>query len=318
MFYTIKEGNIENPDNLVLLAKHVFIKDIGTSAYTSFEENDVLIDFYDDVPESFDMRRGLIHTHHNMSTSFSSTDYDEIKDNSDKYDFYLSLIVNFDGKYSAKIATVVETEPTYAYVKTGDGNTKKIKISEGEKIIVLYNCNIIFDVPDYALKYYNKIKTQKTQEKKQFNNTYQQNYKNLIDFYSKETKSIKPSFIETNTAIIDWLSLSSKDLNTSTLSSTLFSLSQEYVAQEDIEQYLEILDESLETYLSLHFNDNTLDFCISFLEDALEIISKNSIENKFKTELLKHITYMIEYSSITEELENEHKQLQLFGNKYVS
>lgn len=102
LFYEEVSGSLFNSD-LVLRAKHIYLLDIGSSSYTSGSVDMELLDFFEEVPEAEDMRRGFIHTHHNMKAYFSGTDMSELYDNTKHYDYYLSLIVNHATLFVTKI-----------------------------------------------------------------------------------------------------------------------------------------------------------------------------------------------------------------------
>lgn len=102
LFYEEVSGSLFNSD-LILRAKHIYLLDIGSSAYTAGSVDMELLDFFEEVPEAEDMRRGFIHTHHNMRAYFSSTDMSELYDNTKHYDYYLSLIVNHATLFVTKI-----------------------------------------------------------------------------------------------------------------------------------------------------------------------------------------------------------------------
>lgn len=103
LFYEEVSGSIFSGD-LILRAKHIYLLDVGTSAYTSGSVDLELLDFFEEVPEAEDMRRGFIHTHHGMKAYFSGTDMSELYDNTKHYDYYLSLIVNHATTFVSKIS----------------------------------------------------------------------------------------------------------------------------------------------------------------------------------------------------------------------
>ena len=107
LFYEEVSGSLFNSD-LVLRAKHIYLLDIGSSAYTAGSVDMELLDFFEEVPEAEDMRRGFIHTHHNMRAYFSSTDMSELYDNTKHYDYYLSLVVNHATLFVTKIGMEAE------------------------------------------------------------------------------------------------------------------------------------------------------------------------------------------------------------------
>lgn len=110
LFYSILEGDISDPKSLVLRAERIFPLNKGTMSYTEYEIGPEIFNFYDGVEGSDDMRVGHVHTHHTMGTFFSGTDQSELHSNADKHVFYLSLIVNFEMKPTAKIAYITREE----------------------------------------------------------------------------------------------------------------------------------------------------------------------------------------------------------------
>jgi hypothetical protein len=92
----------------------VYPMHFGNATYTEYGVGTEILDLYEKFPQA-DPANGTptyklaqIHSHHYMSTFFSGTDDQELRDNASKYEYYLSLIVNIDGKYAAKIAFEAE------------------------------------------------------------------------------------------------------------------------------------------------------------------------------------------------------------------
>lgn len=63
LFYKHTSGKIGDFKDLVFEAIDLFLMDIGTSGYTSFEYDKDIIQAYDNIPESMECLTGLIHTH---------------------------------------------------------------------------------------------------------------------------------------------------------------------------------------------------------------------------------------------------------------
>ena len=116
LFYEEVSGSLFKND-LILRAKHIYLMDIGSSAYTEGSVDLGLLDFFDEVPEAEDMRRGFIHTHHGMKAYFSGTDMSELYDNTKHYDYYLSLIVNHATVFCSKIGMEAEIGVTGTILK---------------------------------------------------------------------------------------------------------------------------------------------------------------------------------------------------------
>ncbi len=138
LFYDLVDGDISTLKDLVFKAKLVYPLDIGSASYTEFDGNGDLTEAYKMDESLYDCENGLIHTHHSMSTFFSSTDISELEDNSKHYNYYLSLIVNFDGKWNARLGIPSVSKNTTDSMIT-DSNGKKItisKVSEKEELLM--------------------------------------------------------------------------------------------------------------------------------------------------------------------------------------
>lgn len=94
LFYEVS-GDITDPENMVCTVKDLYLMDIGSSAHTQFNY-DGLAPAYNDHEEWIDneYRLGLIHSHQAMSVFYSGEDMSELSDNVDRYEFYLSIVVN--------------------------------------------------------------------------------------------------------------------------------------------------------------------------------------------------------------------------------
>lgn len=125
LLYKIEKGSIKNAEELEILAEDMFLMDIGTATSTEYDfkgedlnklyeynEKADAIKMIDEPKER--LRMGLIHTHHSMDSYFSGVDLDELQENTPNYDQYLSLIVNYAGKFVAKLCFIVEAANGYS------------------------------------------------------------------------------------------------------------------------------------------------------------------------------------------------------------
>ena len=145
LIYDVVKGNPSKPKDFELEAKHIFLMDIGSAAYTEYEADGDIVDIYDKIPEAMEWKTGHIHTHHNMGAYFSGTDKGELFDNVDKHNYYLSLIVNFDGSYVAKVAFLSDMHTTSKMNYVDDhGAMKYFKQSKVEKHMVVINMRIMY------------------------------------------------------------------------------------------------------------------------------------------------------------------------------
>jgi len=144
LLYDVK-GNPSKPESFELTAKHIFLMDIGTAGATDYETDGDIVDIFDQIPEAMEMKLGHVHTHHSGSAYFSGTDEGELQDNVDKHNYYLSLVVNFNGNYAAKVVFLSDMHTTSKMnYKDDGGEIKHFKQSKIEKHMVVIDMRIFF------------------------------------------------------------------------------------------------------------------------------------------------------------------------------
>ena len=144
LFYKLTKGNIKNLKDLEFTADFLYPMNIGSSTYTEFNYNGEVINAYDIYEDGMEASTGMVHTHHNMSTFFSNTDQNELKDNAKNFNYYISLIVNFDGNYCAKIALPTESETkTKVNCKDSEGKIFTKLFTQNEKQILIGELDIV-------------------------------------------------------------------------------------------------------------------------------------------------------------------------------
>lgn len=145
--------------NFEITAEYVFPMNKGTQAYTEFETTSDYIDFMMEHPESMQWQRHLIHSHNNMSVFFSGTDRDEINENSEFYNYYISLIVNNKEEMCAKIAfrgkTKEEVKRSVSY-KGDNGKDKTFTTTTllEKEVVYIYNCDVVKPEQKLVDEYY--------------------------------------------------------------------------------------------------------------------------------------------------------------------
>ena len=145
IFTYVKEtGHITDPSSVLVRTVDVYPMDIGTHSYTEFDSDDpnAMCDLMDRMPSYLDHRYGMIHTHHTMDTFFSGTDIQELHDNVANYDpYYISLIVNFKGKYTAKIAFLKAIEERKISVIDEDKKEEFITVG-GKNVMFTFDLDV--------------------------------------------------------------------------------------------------------------------------------------------------------------------------------
>lgn len=161
LFYKVLEGKLDDPASLKIEASSLYLMDIGNATYTSANmDAESVIDMWETVNSDYSFKRGMIHTHHDMATFFSGTDMSELHDNAGNHNYYLSLIVNFAGSYSAKVAYVAKRTQSILYREIDD---EEATSSTEKEVLVMIDMNIIKEqeevaVPDFFRQRYTSIR----------------------------------------------------------------------------------------------------------------------------------------------------------------
>lgn len=161
LFYS-SEGKITSPGDMVVKADRLMLKDLGTAAYTEYSFDEDIIDFYDEFPHTEEMKIGHIHTHHSMDNYFSATDKSELNDNSRRHNYYISLIVSYNCKYSAKMAIYSKDTKHTSSILDDNGKDTDIDVNIGE-CVYYYDFDIEVEVDDFTI---NKLKELEKENKK--------------------------------------------------------------------------------------------------------------------------------------------------------
>src|ERR1041385_3788732 len=135
LFYET-EGEFGDRD-FKIYARELFLRDIGTATYTEYEgDQPEFFHFMMANPELLEMKKGHIHSHNSMGVFFSGTDSSELVDNSEFYNYYLSLIVNNRNEMVAKVVfrALCETVSTTKMIfKGNDGKELIQEVVEGNQ-----------------------------------------------------------------------------------------------------------------------------------------------------------------------------------------
>ena len=130
---TIQTLNIEVFDFLPLSA--------DTAAHTGFTYDATYLQYLIEKGEDpMTVQLGDIHSHNKMDVFFSSTDNQDLADNTQYYDYFLSIVCNNAGQFCIKLSVPAST--SYE-VKHPTGTTEKLTSSNQA---LIFDCNVI--LPD--------------------------------------------------------------------------------------------------------------------------------------------------------------------------
>lgn len=155
---TSETNTINDLDNWTITCEDIFLVDVGSAAYTSYEvdkggfKSADIIDLYDSYPGLLDGTKKAqhIHTHHNMQAFFSGTDWSQLEDRGVLSNYFMMLIVNFKGEYVAKVAFKAEKSGKDAvelnFANNLDGRAPLTLAGQSAKeVLVVMDCNVVFE-----------------------------------------------------------------------------------------------------------------------------------------------------------------------------
>lgn len=145
-------GNFED-NSLHIECVDIYPMDIGSSVSTEFMMSSDVIAYMADNQELLDCQIGLIHSHHQMSTFFSSVDMDTLRTEGEERNHFLSLIVNNKGIYNAAITRRITQVDVVRHISYNTFNdefiTSEVKSKDEDQIIEWFPLNVIKDDEEY-------------------------------------------------------------------------------------------------------------------------------------------------------------------------
>ena len=280
IFYEKVEGSISQPETYVAKTTDVYMMDIGSHSYTESDNHtDDIVSMVNRIPAYMENRYGLIHTHHTMNAFFSGTDIQELHDNVHLYSYYLSLIVNFDGKWCAKIAKLIDVNSS-SYTITEEDEDDVVVNVPSKKVMITFDLDIEFeksepydDVVELRIAEIQERKKKEEEEKKKkqslFNNPYQTNmFESDDDYYSHSSFNVYNNWYDrynklstrnygfTEDENIDWFISSLIYLDpyvVEPLHDALQDL-QDYESNDDFSIYVDQLNDNAVDYAIDHFH----------------------------------------------------------------
>ena len=148
LFYSLN-GSIKDPKNLEIILQDILPLDKGSKTYTSYDLDDRYVTYLMDNPEVMEWQVGHIHSHNTMSVFFSLTDQEELHENAENHNMYLSLIVNNRMEFKAKIGTIGIVSQSVVYSlndEKGEEYSVARRSEEHKRLIFIYDCVINTEV----------------------------------------------------------------------------------------------------------------------------------------------------------------------------
>lgn len=169
LFYTV-EGSFENKD-IEFTVRDFFVMDIGTAGFTNYKETPEICSYMMEN-DLLDCKTGLIHSHNSMKAFFSSTDASTLTEEGEQTTHFLSLVVNNEGTYVARVTRrIIEEIEGVKRIKYTTYNGEEVfsieNVKTGTKEYIQYiDLNIKVNNPYAEIKKsiserYNELKSAK-------------------------------------------------------------------------------------------------------------------------------------------------------------
>lgn len=131
LFYTV-DGSFENKD-IEFTVRDFFVMDIGTAGFTNYKETPEICSYMMEN-DLLDCKTGLIHSHNSMKAFFSGTDANTLTEEGEQTIHFLSLIVNNEGTYVARVTRkIVEEIEGIRHIKYTTYNGEEVSATENVK-----------------------------------------------------------------------------------------------------------------------------------------------------------------------------------------
>lgn len=207
LFYDINGSFVNN--DIEFTAKDFYVLDIGSSTFTSYEMTPEVCSYMIEH-NLLDCKTGLIHSHDTMAAFFSGTDNETLKKEGGDSCHYLSLVVNNEGKYVARVTRKITETITgrkkinfQSYDDTSFETDGDEVITE-RTVIQYFNLNII--MPDNDNPSVNEIKNRYTELKATKHQKFSALYDtktfgggNDFDYYDDDSFFVKTKWNEPKT-----------------------------------------------------------------------------------------------------------------------
>ena len=132
LFYTFT-GDYQN--GIIIEANDMYLMDQGSAAHTEFDLNEPEITRYMVMEGLMHQCIGLIHSHNQMNAFFSGEDTDTLIEHGTAMNNFVSLVVNNDGNYVARLTRQLNLEG------------KSVKTVKGTLKSPVFNTDTILTIP---------------------------------------------------------------------------------------------------------------------------------------------------------------------------
>jgi hypothetical protein len=196
LFYEIT-GSIKEVKKLKILVHDLYLMDIGNGGASKFEWDEDFVGYMMDNPNLKYLRKGDIHSHHQMGAYFSSTDWKDVGANSELFDWLLSIVVSSKGEWVGKIIARASQEVRLEMI---DEQRKpfyiKTKVDENN-ILISYDLDmgykpIQFNISETFMKRINELENIKIKEREKQTASWDAQRKKNIEEWQKTQRQTYP------------------------------------------------------------------------------------------------------------------------------
>ena len=151
VFYTV-ENSIKDVENCKYILQDILPMSKDSGGATSYTSDERVIDYLMQDDRRLDWKQGDIHSHHNLGSFFSSTDYKDLHHQTNTSNVILSITVDNKNLYVGKVATKARAETADIVYTARDEDGKVYPFTQQKQsleIVTVFNC--IFEFEDSSV-----------------------------------------------------------------------------------------------------------------------------------------------------------------------
>ena len=151
VFYTV-ESSIKDVDNCKYILQDILPMSKDSGSATSYTTDDRVVDYLMQDDKRLDWKQGDIHSHHNLGSFFSGTDYKDLHHQANTSNVILSITVDNKNLYVGKVATKARAEIADIVYTARDEDGKTYPFTQQKQsleITTIFNC--VFEFEDSSV-----------------------------------------------------------------------------------------------------------------------------------------------------------------------
>lgn len=286
------EGSIADPANMIITPIDIYLMDIGSKAYTEYDTDKSIVDFI--VKNNYlEYNIGKYHSHNSMNVFHSDTDMKDLEENSDKYNYYVSMICNnaMDMEMKISFYATIETEEIPYTAVNEQGEKYQLNLKETLQYKQLFIVDTIIEKAEvqfaeddtFTKRFYEILEKSQKVQPKTFTSFDFQNRKNKFpqeqDLFNQQEINWNEEEQEENLEIdtfVCYILRDGKPLKTDTVETVIEDILVSFQDKKEIISYANQMAgvKFFNLYKSYYSQDNTAMIKEVFMDNIQEFVER--------------------------------------------